>query len=287
MKKTSVIALLVLALAIATLLYFLIGPEDDSFSSANLQERSNPEGEQQSILAPSNSAAFENTGISINRFESQFGIPVNPAAKEPHVLYLDYLNLAEEGDTDAAYVLVTALDQCRQVIGSEKELEDAIRARSLSQAVIEQSRQNMSRCLPLFDLVPDIRHEHSHWYSVIKDAQHPLFMVKQRNRTYEELRQYVLAALRPNYPEHFMYEPAYLAAARLYMNYPEQGLDENRFYAWQLLACSVSIHCEHQMMTEMIADELSEVQAKQIEELEEQLSNSLLSGDLEGLELYF
>lgn len=240
---------------------------------------------QRQVTVPFGDSDLERRGSHISDSERESASVVDDADIEPHLLYQKYLSLAENGDTDAAYVLVTALRECRNVIRSEDELTIEVMFRSPSQAVIEATRRNMSRCLTLFEMVPDVQQEHDRWYKIVKDAQHPLFLVDQRNRSYEEARQLVLLALYPKYPERHMNRPVFLAASRLYLKYPEVGLDENRFHAWQLLACSVAIRCDYETMTKMMADELSDSQAKDIFALEAQLNESLESGDIDGLGL--
>ena len=235
------------------------------------------------VTVPFSDNDLERTGSDINRSERESALAVGRSDIEPHLLYQEYLSLAENGDTDAAYVLVTALNQCLYVVRSEDELTTEIIYRGKSQAVIEAARQSLSRCSPLFKMLPDLQKEHDRWYKVIEDAQHPLFLVEQRNRPYEEARQLVLSAIRQEYPERHMNQPVFLAASRLYMKYPEVGVDENRFHAWQLLACSAAIHCDHKRMSKMIGDEFSEARARGIFALEAQLNESLESGDIDSL----
>ena len=200
--------------------------------AAEVQERSRSDANAQVTIATnteSRPAAPNGTEASSESFY-------------PADLYLDYLDAARDGDLDAAYVLATALSECRFAPSSAEELA-AFKAAPASPEIVDTVVNRFSRCQPLRDIVPNVESEYERWYATLRNGQHPLMMVKQRGTTVDEQRQLLVAAISRVYPEDFMYADVYLQAARFFSRYPEK-LDHLQKEAWLLLYCESSIRCD-------------------------------------------
>lgn len=204
---------------------------------------------------------------------------------DPLRIYVAYLDRANAGDLDAAYALLTALDKCRGVVSSMEELQTEFVDAGLSRDLIEFEKERFAHCEPLFSSGIDAESEYDRWYTVASDGRHALILVRQRNLGFDELRSTVITALSQSYPEPHMYHEAFLAASRLYLEYPEKGVDESRYSAWLLLACSASPQCDRDSMLDQVAIVVSTIQLAEILELESQFSEAIRNQQWESLGL--
>lgn len=200
------------------------------------------EDEQELDRARSSDADLSDTDVDQSGADSALA-KINHFGAD--ALYSKYLQKAEEGDPDAVYVLVTVLRECRNTASTEEQLTTATSAARLTkdQTLLVQAR--FRACWPLRERLADLHAEHDRWYRITSEAKHPLLSVHQRNLSYEELRVRVLTAVSKNYPEPHLYADVYGAAARLHVDFPGPAQNETKYRAWDLLACEVSITCNH------------------------------------------
>lgn len=202
----------------------------------------------------------------------------------PAELYSRYISQAESGDQNAQYVLVTALQECQDVPSTTAEIDD-LRRSGMPTDILKAVESRFQRCRPLLVSVPDLNAEYQHWYQAALESQHPLLLVQQRNVDLEEKRERVKAAISADYPEPYLYSRAYLEAAILYREYPEQ-MDMHRDAAWQLVYCEASLKCNSAELLEYFRNE--EYHAHDVEEIlsiQSSIEAALQRGDWNALGL--
>lgn len=202
----------------------------------------------------------------------------------PAELYLRYISQAESGDHNAQYVLVTALQECQDVPSTTAEIDD-LRRSGTPTDILTAVESRFQRCRPLLVSVSDLNAEYQHWYQAALESQHPLLLVQQRNVDLEEKRERVKAAISGDYPEPYLYSRAYLEAAILYREYPEQ-IDMHRDAAWQLVYCGASLKCNSAGLLEYFRNE--KYHAHEVEEIltiQTSIEAALQRGDWNALGL--
>ena len=207
------------------------------------------------------------------------------AAKAPRhaALYEKYRKDAESGDLDAALVLAMVFEDCRHVAQSEEEFRVAATSSNLSDEQRRHAWVRFETCEDLRQIEPDLHTEHERWRAVVRDSGHPLLAVRQRNLAYDQLRQRVLIALESTYPEEFLMEGAYAAAARLHLDYPGPAQDLSRSRAWELLACDVNIRCDAAELVALMRKQLPRWQFDEILDIADKLRESLRHRDYGAL----
>jgi len=198
---------------------------------------------------------------------------------DPGATYKNYVANAIDGDIESAFVLVSSMRQCRFIARSEDEIRRTYAEGGFDDELVEHQVRRLNNCKSLFDEVQDVEAEYNIWYQIVRESGHPLFQVKQRRLPYQKLKPLVIAALSERYPESYLYADAFGAASRIYLDYPEHGIDDNRFHAWQLMTCSAIIGCDHNQMLSMLRAQLPKHQADEIYALEMTYAKSISSGD--------
>lgn len=227
------------------------------------------------------SVGHQNDSESVEQSENRSPW-VNTLEIDPGALYEKYILRATEGDIEATFVVVSAIRACRFVTRSEEEIDRNVTY--YPQEVIDHQRRRLKNCESLYSQVSDPESEYDKWYQTIRSSGHPLFKVKQRSLAYEELKPLVIAALSEQYPRPYLYADAFGAAARMYFEYPEHGIDENKFHAWQLMTCSALVECDHNAMLSSLHSVLPKHQVDEIYALEKTYSESIIAGDLSMFE---
>lgn len=200
-------------------------------------------------------------------------------------LYSKFLQKAEEGDLDAVYVLVTVLRECRNTASTEEQSTTATSAARLTKDQTSLVQARFRDCQPLRERLADLHAEHDRWYRIASEAKHPLLSVHQRNLSYEELRARVLTAVSKNYPEPHLCADVYGAAARLHVDFPGPAQNEAKYRAWDLLACEVSITCNHAELLVQMRAHLPEWQFQETLATADALREDLVQRDTNALGL--
>ncbi|MDH3691762.1 MAG: hypothetical protein OEU36_20155 [Gammaproteobacteria bacterium] len=198
---------------------------------------------------------------------------------DPGATYKNYVANAVDGDIESAFVLVSSMRQCRFIARSEDEIRQKYAEGGHDEELVEHQVRRLNNCKSLFDEVQDVDAEYNIWYQIVRESGHPLFQVKQRSLPYQKLKPLVVAALSEQYPESYLYADAFGAASRMYLEYPEHGIDENKFHAWQLMTCSAIIGCDHDQMLSELRAQLPKQQVDEIHSLEMTYAESVSSGD--------
>jgi hypothetical protein len=212
----------------------LTSPSEDDISEPDTAVSPNQVRQESSSVRADQTSAGSRAGAT--RIESPRA-PFSPSRQ-----FVDYIDQAVEGNADAQYIVMTALEDCLRGVKTAGELEE-MRSRGLPSETVAAISDQFERCRALHTAVTDIEAEYERWSRLVRESRHPLILVKRPTDDSAEKRQAIIFALAAKFPEEYLYAEAYMEAARYFRTFPDR-IDPVKEAAWLALYCEASFGCD-------------------------------------------